>query len=361
MEINDKIILDKATKTAIIMRDGIYMYLAREVGDNSRPASDIVKVYRDEKEIKKAKARFEELQRLPITINHPLKFLDLKDEESYSKGSATDCFKKDVDSYKTLGCKLNLNDETFELYEKGIRELSCGWVGSFVKVDNEDYEYIQEFEDFNHIALLPDGRGGSLCSIIDNNINLIKIMSEHKEDLLKDIRSTIVDAISEEKENKDKKKTKDEDELEKDETKDEEEVVKDEEEKVKDKKKKTKDEDKKENEDEDEDKKETKDSAIVDAKSIEDAMISDFSSIFEAIEKGAIDVKDCIGKAPLEIKQKAVEKLAKKTIDLSNTAVLDAYFSVSVENYSHPSWATNEVKDSNSDIADSINNINFLK
>ena len=344
MEINDQIIFDSATKTAIIMRDGIYMYLAQEIGDSSRPANEIVKVYRSPKEIEKAKARFDELQRLPVTINHPSQFLNLKDEDSYREGTATDSFFKDVDNYKTLGCKLNLNDKAFSLYERGIKELSCGWIGNFVKVENEDYDYIQEFEDFNHIALLPDGRGGSLCSIIDNNINLIKIMSDNKEEILKDIKKTVVDAMSEEKKAEDKKKTKDEDELEKDK----------EEMETKDKKKKAKDECAEE--------KETTDSAIVDAKSIQDAMISDFAGIFEAIEKGAIEVKDCIGKSPLEIKQKAVEKLAKKTIDLNNAAVLDAYFSVSIENYSHPSWTDNkEVKDESSDLASILNNINFKK
>jgi uncharacterized protein len=345
MEINDKIIFDGATKTAIIMRDGIYMYLAKEVGDTSRPANEIVRVYRDKKEIEKAKARFDELQRLPITINHPFRFLNLKDENSYQEGTATDSFLKDVEKFKTLGCKLNLNDKAFSLYEKGVKELSCGWIGNFVKVNHPDYDFIQEFEDFNHIALLPDGRGGSLCSIIDNNINLIKIMSENKDEILNDIKKTIVDTMSEEKKAEDKKKKyKDEDELEKE----EEEV------KTKDKKKKAKDECKEE--------KETKDSAIIDAKSIQDAMISDFSSIFEAIDKGAVDVKDCIGKSPLEIKQKAVEKLAKKTIDLSNTAVLDAYFGVSVENYSHPSWTENKkVEDKSEDLASILNNINFKK
>lgn len=348
MQINDKIIFDSATKTAIIMRDGVYMYLAKEVGDSSRPANEIVKVYRSPKEIEKAKKRFDELQRLPVTINHPFQFLNLKDENSYQEGTATDSFFKEVDSYKTLACKLNLNDKAYSLYKDGIKGLSCGWIGNFVKANNQNYDYIQEFEDFNHIALLPDGRGGSLCSIIDNNINLIKIMSEKKEEILKDIKKTIVDTMSKEKKTEDKnKKYKDEDNLEKDEET-EEEI------KTKDKKKKAKDECKEE--------KETKDAAIIDTKSIQDAMISDFSEIFEAIQKGAIEIKDCIGKSPLQIKQEAVKKLANKTIDINDSNVLNAYFGVSVQNYSHPSWNENKkVQDESSNLAANINNINFKK
>ena len=346
MEIKDKIIFDGITKTAIIMRDGIYLYLAKEIGDTSRPANDVVRVYRARKEVEKAKARFEELQRLPLTINHPFSFVNLQDENSYKEGTATDPFLKEIGDNKTLGCKLNLNEKAFDLYEKGIKELSCGWEGNFVKADNENYDYVQEFVDFNHIAILPDGRAGSLCSIIDNNINLIKIMSENKDDILNDIKKTVLDAMSE-REQKDEEK-KEGEALEK-------------EEETKDKKKKDKKYKDKEEETEDEDK-EKEDGCKVGDTSIQDALIADFSSIFKAIDKGAVDVKDCIGRSPAEIKQFAVEKIAKKKIELKDSAILDAYFDVSIENYSHPSWTANKVEDKSIDDASTIiNNINFLK
>ena len=372
MLIHDKIIFDSLAKTAVIMRDGIYMYLASEVGDTSRPASDIVKVYRHKKEIEKAKARFEELQRIPLTINHPLRFLDLNDEASFKEGVATDPFLKQVDCFSTLGCKMGLNDKAAALYAKGIKELSCGWEGNFSKVEGQEYDYVQEFVDFNHIAILPDGRAGTTCSIIDNNLKLIEIMtgktekeikSEVKDVILEEVKKTVQDAMSEISKEKDTKDTDSEEELDQDEVSKEEAKDK----KSKDKKsKKAKDEESEETKDEDSEedkKKETKDAAIIDAKAIVDAVVNDYSSIFKGIEIGAVKVADCLGKTPSQIKQVAVKNLVKKDIDLNDHAMLDAHYSVAIENYSHPSWASNNtIKDASvNDAAAEIDNINFLE
>lgn len=366
MEIKDRIIFDQLTKTATIMRDGIYQYLACEVGATNLPANTVVKVYRDKKEVEKAERRFRELQRLPLTINHPLRFLDLKDENSYSKGVSTDPFLGIKDSFTTLGCKISMNDEATELYNNGIKQLSCGWDGCFVKVENEDYDYVQEFLDFNHIAILPDGRGGSLCSIIDNNFNnlkLLELMTKEKlsEEATLELKKTVKDALAEHSQEVNDKKAKDED------WEDEEDMG--DKKKAKDKKskdKKAKDSDSADEEDKDDkkDKKENKDAAtatlISDART---ALINDYSSIFESIEKGIVSVLDCKGKAPEEIKQIVVEKLLKKKIDVKDHVILDAHYSVALENYSHPAWAGSKpVKDGSiSDAAAEIDNINFFE
>lgn len=359
MEIKDQIIFDQLTKTATIMRDGIYHYLASEVGASDLPPNTIVRVYRDKKEVEKAATRFQELQRLPLTINHPFRFLDLKDENSYKKGMATDPFLGTVDSYTTLGSKIMMNDEATELYNKGIKQLSCGWEGRFVKVENQDYDYVQEFIDFNHIAILPDGRGGSTCSIIDNNFNLIKLMTikeKLSEEAALELKKTVKDAIVEHSKEVIDKKAKD---TEYDEDEDDKNKAKD----KKSKDKKAKDWDSSDEED-DKDKKEAMDAAI--STRISDArstLIADYSSVFEAIEKGIVTVTDCKGKEPSEIKQVVVEKLLKKKIDVKDHVILDANYSVALENYSHPSWAgSKSVKDENvSDAAAKIDNINFLE
>ena len=74
-----------------------------------------------------------------------------------------------------------------------------------------------------------------------------------------------------------------------------------------------------------------------------------------------IKVKDCLGKSPLDIKKAVVKDLAKKEIEDAN--ILDAYFDVSLENFTHPSWeGKKKVEDkATNDLASKINNINFLK
>lgn len=357
MQIQDQVIFDSLTKTAKIMRDGIYYYRASEVGDNSRSPSDIVKVNRDKREVEKAYKRFLELQRLPLTIHHPENFVNLNDENSFKEGIASEPFLSQVASFTTLDCKIAMNDTASELYHKGIRQLSCGWTGNFRKVEGKEYDYEQEFVDFNHIAILPDGRAGSLCSIIDNNSTLIKLMTvENIEDLktslLESVKSGIKDAFGA--------------------------MVK-----KKVKKAKTEDEEYNENEEEELEDKKNKDAAIDEAKKIADkaifdaaikdavdvaikdaraSLVSEFATVFDAVEKGIVTVKDCAGKEPEEIKKAVVEKLLNKKID--DKAALDAHYSVAIENFSHAGWTPNQdkiIKDSKESLAALLENINFLE
>lgn len=358
MQIQDQVIFDSLTKTAKIMRDGIYYYRASEVGDTSRSPSDIVKVNRDKREVEKAYKRFLELQRLPLTIYHPENFVDLNDENSFKEGVASEPFLSQVANYTTLDCNIAMNDSASELYQKGIRQLSCGWTGNFRKVEGKEYDYEQEFVDFNHIAILPDGRAGSLCSIIDNNLTLIELMTvTNLDELKKSLGETIQDAFKgaiATLMTKKKKKTKDED------------YEEDEEENLEDKKSK-----------------ETKDATVIEAKKVEDAaildaavkkateiavkdartsLVSEFATIFDAVEKGIVTVKDCAGKEPEEIKKTVVEKLLNKKID--DKTALEAHYSVAIENFSNASWTPNPAKivqDSTESLATSINNINFFE
>lgn len=355
MQIKDRIIFNQQTKTATIMRDGIYHYLAKEVGDLERDPMDVVKVFRPKQAVEDAFNRFVELKRIPLTIEHPKDFVNIDDEASYKEGTATNPTTKVVGQYNTLGCKLGLNDEAMKLYDKGIKELSCGWEGRFEKVEDQDYDYVQHFVDFNHIAILPDGRGGSLCAITDNNLKILEMTKKDKELDPKDLKSEIADTVRTvmDEYSDDKKKDEDSKEASKKKTEDEE------------SKEGKKDEDKKKTEDEckDDEKKETKDADIVDADSIRKSLIKDFSSIFSAVEKGVIAVKDCVGKSPEEIKQAVVKSLVKKDIAITDSAMLDAHYSVALENYSHPSWNKgNKITDADSKpLEKAINDINFLK
>lgn len=338
MQIQDKIIFDGLTKNATIMRDGIYYYLGKEVGDTVNP-NKIVRVYRDKAEIEKAYKRFNDLQRIPLTVNHPQEFVNLNDEASYSQGIALDPLTKIVKNYNTLGCRIDLKDQALEYYNKGKKELSCGWTGSFKKVNNNDYDYTQHFEDFNHIAILPNGRGGSLCSITDNNLNILNMDIEEFKIAITD---TVKSALEVEK-----KKVEDEGkEISYTVTLDTEELVKNLDSSIK----------------AFSDAREVENSSIKDEARIEaeKQVIKDFDCVLKAIEKGAIEVKDCLGKSPFEVKKEVVKSIAKKDIEDSK---LDAYFDVSLENFKHSSWEKKgQIADKGSEegIASILDNINFL-
>lgn len=164
----DAISLD-VNKKATIMRDGYYIYLAREVGLPEEPDKAQVRVYRPKSEVKKAYDRFKELGKLPLVYTHPNDFLNLNDSETYKDGEAFNPSISKIVQTTVLNADLKLRDEVYEEYSKGVRQLSCGWAGYFEKAPQTElnYDYIQRFEDINHIALVEAGRAGDICRILD--------------------------------------------------------------------------------------------------------------------------------------------------------------------------------------------------
>ena len=169
---------DSETKTALIMRDGVYTYLAMEfpglVGigaDKENNPFAKLRVYRSKDSVKAAYERFKELGKIPVVFNHPEKDLD-RNDFSQGYGYAPELI--DEGANLAIKCKLELNADSLEAYKDGIREISCGWSGDFVEPSAEDkklYDFEQTFSDFNHIALVSEGRCGSLCSIKDSKAN----------------------------------------------------------------------------------------------------------------------------------------------------------------------------------------------
>lgn len=169
---------DSETKTALIMRDGVYTYLAMEfpslVGigaDKENNPFAKLRVYRSKDSVKAAYERFKELGKIPVVFNHPEKDLD-RNDFSQGYGYAPELI--DEGANLAIKCKLELNADSLEAYKDGIREISCGWSGDFVEPSAEDkklYDLEQTFSDFNHIALVSEGRCGSLCSIKDSKAN----------------------------------------------------------------------------------------------------------------------------------------------------------------------------------------------
>ena len=171
MLFKDKGTYDSLTKTAVIMRDGVYTYMAGELPflelKDGMEIDTKLRVYRSPESVRAAYQRFKELGKIPVVFEHPEEDLDLKD---YSQGYGYDPELVEEGINVAIKCKLKLQEDSREAYEElGIREISCGWSGDFREAEHENdpYDYEQTFEEFNHIALVPEGRCGTLCSIKD--------------------------------------------------------------------------------------------------------------------------------------------------------------------------------------------------
>lgn len=166
---SDAVRVDKETKKAMIMRDGVYVYLAGEIGASEFPPAKRLIVYRPASEVKKAYERFKQLVKVPVIYNHPDGELDLSKPSAYKQGFGVSPVMTHDDGGNTnIACTLELKGDALKAYrDGGVREISCGWSGTYEKSLDERYDYIQRFTDFNHIALVPEGRCGNVCSVQD--------------------------------------------------------------------------------------------------------------------------------------------------------------------------------------------------
>lgn len=167
---SDAVQVDKATKKALIMRDGVYVYLAGEIGADEFPPAKRLIVYRPASEVEKAFKRFKQLVKVPVIYNHPDGELDLSNPKAYKQGyGISPTMTRDDGGNVNIACTLELLGDALKAYrDGGVREISCGWSGTYEKSLDERYDYIQRFTDFNHIALVPEGRCGSVCSVQDS-------------------------------------------------------------------------------------------------------------------------------------------------------------------------------------------------
>jgi hypothetical protein len=355
-------------KKATIMRDGYYKYLAKEVDRNAVYPMDIVNVYRPPEEVKKAFIKFkDELKKLPVIANHPEQDLDLKNPESFRDGEGIKPELKIVNGETLLDCELsNMQGKVKEFYDKGIKEISCGWHGEYEKVEGKDYQYIQRFKDFNHIAILEQGRCGNTCSIKDNEIQNKEVLDMTKEELEQLVDQKVNDKVAEILDNKQKeheanetKKKEAEEEKKKSEGKKEEpNEPKDDEiedaylngdededdlEKAKGKLKKFKDcfakMKAKKVEVKDEDVIAMYDKKIEDTKIlIRDAFIENSKGTYEAVEMGILNSKEVIGKTPCEIKAMVIKKVLDEEISINDMSTVNTLFDIALKNYENPIW-----------------------
>jgi hypothetical protein len=146
-------------KTAISVRDGVLEYLGAEL--NLEPFDKVFRIYRSPATIANAAMK---MTGIPVTNEH----VDLNSLPSISDGQVISSEMIDVveDGIATVAIKNKLKlSETFVIIAKENRELSLGYYADLVPHDIYDFE--QKDIIPHHLAIVPAGRCGDMCSFID--------------------------------------------------------------------------------------------------------------------------------------------------------------------------------------------------
>ncbi len=163
-----------------IARTGIQNYLAHELGLTDRNPNDVVPIYRPPEEVFNDES-LESFKNLPVTFIHPKSMLvDSKVAKKEMVGFTIDDVARDGD-FVTVTLKVT-DQATIDSINAGVDQLSPGYncVLEFTQgytPAGERYEGIQRQIRGNHIAILPKGRGGSNCKILDKGKDMpVKII-----------------------------------------------------------------------------------------------------------------------------------------------------------------------------------------
>lgn len=165
-------------KTAISMRDGVLEYLGSELG--LEPANKIFTVYRSPATI--ANAAFS-MKGIPLTDEHVS-----MDSPPPNTGSTVDSaviidqIDETTNSRLAVLNKLTVSDTLLPLIAEK-RQMSLGYEGDLVPHSQWDYEQINIIP--HHLAAVPAGRCGSLCSFLDRKQNPSEDGKMKKDLLLK--------------------------------------------------------------------------------------------------------------------------------------------------------------------------------
>lgn len=155
------------TTVAKVSRTGIQVYLGREVG---RPDLKQVRVYRPPSEVFDEESMYS-IAHQPVTLDHPPEAVSAKNWKKYAVGQIGG--EIDGRDGKFIQVPLVLMDEAaIKAVEDGRRELSMGYSaqlkwGEGKTEDGMVYDAIQTHIRANHLAVVPEARGGSKLRIGD--------------------------------------------------------------------------------------------------------------------------------------------------------------------------------------------------
>lgn len=135
----------------------------------------LYKVYRPAPVLAAACDKF---KMLPLTHHHPKAPVDGQNFRDLALGYTGENpwvdYIKETDEVGIRSTVMMYDDEALRAYENGEVQLSPGYIAVFewkkgVAPNGEEYDIVmKEITDVNHIALLPNGRGGKYAVVLDN-------------------------------------------------------------------------------------------------------------------------------------------------------------------------------------------------
>lgn len=146
----------------------------------------IYKVYRPANVLSAACDKF---KLLPLTHHHPSSPVDGQNFRDLAIGYTGENpwvdYLKDKDEVGIRSSVLLYDDEAFDAYERGERQLSPGYMADFKWVENgvtpkgEPYDIIMTaITNVNHLALLPAGRGGEDAVVMDKAPSIFDLVKQ---------------------------------------------------------------------------------------------------------------------------------------------------------------------------------------
>jgi hypothetical protein len=155
-----------------VARTGVMEYLPEEVGIESVPAREEIKIYRLEADVfdERAVASFEGK---PLTINHPDEDVGPETWRELARGTAQNLRRGLGKESDLLLADLLITDaEAIAAVQEGLREISCGYDAEYEETAPGVGRQINIIG--NHVALVDKGRCGPRCKIKDTETHMGK-------------------------------------------------------------------------------------------------------------------------------------------------------------------------------------------
>jgi hypothetical protein len=155
-----------------ISRTGFYLYKTNELPKQFKDSADhqgYVKIYRDEDEVF-SDITIRSFEGKPVTIQHPDDFVTPENWRDFAHGSMQNVRRGEGSQKDLLLADVLLTtDKAINLIRNGLREVSCGYDAQYELIEKGKGRQISIIG--NHLALVPKGRAGSRCAILDEDKN----------------------------------------------------------------------------------------------------------------------------------------------------------------------------------------------
>jgi len=180
---------ERLLKNVAIGRSGVYLYTRNELsglGITSIPEKyardNLFHVYRPATVLA---ANAEKFVRQPLTNKHPPEMLTPENNRKYISGWVGDSVViENCNDEIIIRSSVNLVDrDVIRAYDSGIREVSPGYIAKFSWKDGETAQGLRynivmdDIESVNHLALVPEGRGGPTVRIMDSGEEVRQLTS----------------------------------------------------------------------------------------------------------------------------------------------------------------------------------------